>query len=218
MQMAGRDKKHFIAEEWVDFANERLSSEQTQIMQRHLGAGCGKCSKVLEFWTRVRQTANRESKFEAPESAVHHIRNAFELMTEPQKNKRRFEIPRLVFDSLWQLAAVGVRSASSTPRQVLYSSGAIAIEMRLEPSPNSELINVTGQISNAALKGEGLAGISVLVKNIKRKVAEARTNQFGEFQLSFVPETGLRISLAFKNEKDLSIPLDENGVMLVQRN
>jgi hypothetical protein len=218
MQMAGRDKKHFIAEEWVDFANERLSSEQTQMMQRHLGAGCGKCSKVLEFWTRVRQTANRESKFEAPESAVHHIRNAFALMTEPKKSKRRFEIPRLVFDSLWQPAAVGVRSAPSGPRQVHYSAGAIAIEMRLEPSPNSELINVTGQISNAALKGEGLAGISVLVNNIKRKVAEARTNQFGEFQLSFVPETGLRISFAFKNEKDLSIPLDENGVMLVQRN
>jgi hypothetical protein len=217
MNMAGKDKKHFIAEEWVDFVNESLSSEQRQMMQRHLGAGCGKCSKVLEFWTRVRQAASRESKFEAPESAVHHIRNAFALMTEPTKSKRRFEIPRLVFDSFWQPAAVGVRSAPSAPRQVLYSAGAIAIEMRLEPSLNSELLNVTGQISNAALKGEGLAGISVLVNSIKKRVAEARTNQFGEFQLSFVPETGLRISFAFENEKDLSIPLDGNGVMIVQR-
>jgi hypothetical protein len=215
--MTGKEKKHFTVEQWVDFVNESLSSEQTQMMQRHLGAGCGKCSKVLEVWTRVRQVANRESKFEVPESAVHHVRNAFALMNEPRKGKRRFEIPRLVFDSLWQPAAVGVRSASSAPRQVLYSAGAIAIEMRLEPLPNSELINVTGQISNAALKGEGLAGISVLVNTVKRKVAEARTNQFGEFQLSFVPETGLRISFAFENEKDLSIPLDENGVMIVPR-
>ena len=213
--MTGKDKKHFIAEEWVDFVNERLSSEKMQVMQRHLGTGCGKCSKVFEVWTRVRQAANRESKFEAPESAVRHVRNAFALMTEPKKNKRRFEIPRLVFDSLWQPAAVGVRSAPSAPRQVLYSAGAIAIEMRLEPLPNSELINVTGQISNGALKGEGLAGISVLVNSSKRKVTEARTNQFGEFQLSFVPETGLRIFFAVENKKDLSISLDGTGVMIL---
>ena len=216
--MTGKDKKHFTAEQWIDFVNGRFSSEQTQMMQRHLGAGCGKCSKVLEVWTRVRQLANRESKFEVPESAVHHVRNAFALMTEPQKSKRRFEIPRLVFDSLWQPAPVGVRSAPSAPRQVLYSTGAIAIEMRLEPALNSELVNVTGQVSNAALKGEGLAGISVLVNSIKRKLAEARTNQFGEFQLSFVPETGLRIFFAVENGKNLSIPLDGNGAMILQRN
>jgi hypothetical protein len=213
--MTGKEKKHFTVEQCVDFVNESLSSEKMQIMQRHLDAGCGKCSKVLEVWTRLRRAADRESKFEAPESAVRHVRNAFALMSEPQKSKRRFEIPRLVFDSLWQPAAVGVRSAPSAPRQVLYSAGAIAIEMRLEPSPNSELINVTGQISNAALKGEGLAGISVLLNSIKRKVAETRTNQFGEFQLSFVPETGLRICFAFENEKDKSIPLDGNGLLIL---
>jgi hypothetical protein len=216
--MAGKLKKHFLAEEWVDFVNEKLSSEQTQMMQRHLGAGCRKCSKVFEVWMRVRQAANREFNFEAPESAVHHVLNAFALMTGPKKSKRRFEIPRLVFDSLWKPAAVGVRSAPSTPRQVLYRAGEIAIEMRLEPSLNSELVNVTGQISDAALKGEGLAGISVLVNSIERKVAEARTNQFGEFQLSFVPETGLRIVFAVGSDKDLSIPLERRGVMVLRRN
>lgn len=214
-KMTGKDKKHFTAEQWIDFVNERLSSEKMQIMQEHLGAGCGKCSKVLEVWARVRQAANRESKFEAPESVVRHVRNAFALMAEPQKSRRGFEIPRLVFDSLWQPAAVGVRSTSSAPRQVLYSAGAIAIEMRLEQPLNSELVNVTGQISDAALKGDGLAGISVHVNSSKRKLAEARTNEFGEFQLSFVPETGLRILFAVENKKDLSIPLDGSGVMIL---
>jgi hypothetical protein len=206
--MTGKEKKHFTLEQCVDFVNESLSSEKMQIMQRHLGAGCGKCSKVLEVWTRVHRAAGRESKFEVPESAVHHVRNAFALMTEPKKSKRGFEIPRLVFDSLWQPVAVGVRSAPSTPRQVLYRAGELAIELRLEPSLNSEQVNVTGQISDVALRGEGLAGISVLVSGDERKVAEARTNQFGEFQLSFVPETGLRILFAVGNEKDLSIPLE----------
>lgn len=213
--MARKEKKHFTLELCVDFVNERLSSEQTRMMQRHLGAGCDKCSKIADVWTRVRQAANRESKFEVPESAVRHVRNAFALMAEPQKSKREFEIPRLVFDSLWQPAAVGVRSTSSAPRQVLYSAGAIAIEMRLEQPLNSELVNVTGQISDTALKGDGLAGISVLVNSSKRKLAEARTNEFGEFQLSFVPETGLRIFFAVENKKDLSIPLDGSGVMIL---
>jgi hypothetical protein len=214
-KMTEKEKKHLTLELCVDFVNQRLSSEQTRMMQKHLGEGCGKCSKVLEVWTRVRRAANRESKFEAPESVVRHVRNAFALTTEQKTSRRRFEIPRLVFDSLWQPAAVGVRSASSAPRQVLYSAGAIAIEMRLEQSLNPELVNITGQISDAALKGDGLAGISVLVNSSERKIAEARTNEFGEFQLSFVPETGLRIFFAVENKKDLSIPLDGSGVMIL---
>jgi hypothetical protein len=215
--MAGTENKHFAADEWVDFVNGALSAERTQTMQRHLDSDCRRCSKVVELWGRVRQAAKRESEYEAPESAVRHIRNAF-AMAQPLEAKRSFEIPRLVFDSLWRPAAVGVRSTASTPRQVIYKAGEIAIEMQLEPEPNSERINIAGQVSSSARQGEGLSEIPVIVTSPNGKIAEASTNKFGEFQLGFVPREGLRISFGLVGEKELSIPLDGRGVAIFYGN
>jgi len=215
--MAGTEKKHFAAEEWVDFVNGQLSTERTQMMQRHLNTHCGKCSKVVQFWQHVRQTAKRESNYQAPESAVRHVRNAF-VMAQPLEGKRRFEIPRLVFDSLWRPAAVGIRSASSTPRQLIYKAGAIAIEMQMQPEPHSDRVSIAGQVSNNAQQGEGLAKISVMVTGPNGKIAETSTNRFGEFHLGFVPETGLRISFGVVGENDLSVPLDGRDVAIFYRN
>lgn len=215
--MAGTERKHFATEEWVDFVNETLAAERMQTMQRHLGTDCKKCSKVVELWQHVREAAKRESQHEPPESAVRHVRSAF-VIVQPRKDKLSVEIPRLVFDSLWRPAAVGVRSSPSTPRQVIYRAGEIAIEMQLEPVPNSERINIAGQISDTARQGEGLAEMPVLVSSSKGKVAETSTNRFGEFHLGFVPERNLRISFGVIDGKELSIPLDGAGVRIFYRN
>jgi hypothetical protein len=215
--MAGTESKHFAAEEWVDFVNGVLPAERNQAMQRHLDSDCRRCSKVADLWGRVRQAAKRESECHAPESAVRHVRSAF-AMARPLEAKRGFEIPRLVFDTLWQRAAVGVRSTASTPRQVIYKAGEIAIEMLLEPEPNSERINIAGQVSSTARQGEGLPDIPVVVTSPDGKIAEASTNQFGEFQLDFVPQGGLRISFAVIGEKELSIPLEGRGVAIFYGN
>jgi anti-sigma factor RsiW len=214
--MSRTDKKHFATEEWVDFVNGQLSTERTQMMQRHLNTECAKCSKVVLFWQQVRQTAKRESDYEAPESAVRHVRNAF-AMAQPLEGKRRFEIPRLVFDSLWSPAAVGVRSASSTPRQLIYRAGEIAIEMQMQPEAHSDRISIAGQLSNAAQQGAGLAEIPVIVTSPNGKIVEASTNRFGEFHLGFVPEAGARISFEVAGENDLSVPLDGRGVEIFDR-
>jgi hypothetical protein len=214
--MSRTDKKHFATEEWVDFVNGQLSTERTQMMQRHLNTECTKCSKVVQFLQRVRQTAKRESDYEAPESAVRHVRNAF-AMAQPLEGKRRFEIPRLVFDSLWRPAAVGVRSASTTPRQLVYRAGEIAIEMQMQPEAHSDRISIAGQLSNTAQQGEGLAEIPVVVASPTGKIAEASTNRFGEFHLSFAPEVGLRISFGVSGENDLSVPLDGRDVAIFYR-
>jgi len=187
-------------------------------MQLHLDAGCAKCSKVVGLWQRVRHVARHESEYDAPESAVRHLRNAFVVMAEPRGGKGRFEIPRLAFDSFWQLATSGVRSAGSTSRQVLYRAGEIVIEMRLEPELHSERVNIAGQVCNSALQGEGLAQVPVAVTSSNGKIAEATTNRFGEFQLGFVPEEGLRISFGPEDDKELSIPLDGTGVTIFQGN
>ncbi len=215
--MAGTERKHFTTEEWVDFVNGVLSLERMQTMQRHLAADCRRCSKVVALWQHVREAAKRESKYEAPESAVRHVRKSF-IVAQAREDKRSFEIPRLVFDSLWRPAAVGVRSTPSIPRQVIYRAGEIVIEMQLEPVPNSERVNIAGQISHTAREGADLAETPVVVSGSQGRVAETSTNRFGEFQLGFVPERNLRISFEVDNDKKLSIPLEGTGVAIFHRN
>jgi hypothetical protein len=215
--MPGTERKHFATEEWVDFVNGTLSTGIRQAMQEHLDAKCEKCSEVSNLWRNVRQTARRESQYEAPESAIRHVRNSF-VIAQTRKDNRIFDIPRLVFDSMWQPATVGVRSTPNTPRQVIYKAGEITIEMQLEPVPNSEIINVAGQISNTTLQGEGLTEIPVVISNPKGIVAQTATNRFGEFHLAFVPEGNLRISFGVVDGKELSIPLDGTGVRIFYRN
>jgi hypothetical protein len=215
--MAAKVSKHFASEDWTDFVNGQLPQEKTQAMQRHLDTGCAKCSKSVALWRSVNQAASREAEFEPPASALRHIRNSFVVASAPKKAKRSFEIPRLVFDSLWQPALAGVRSAASTPRQVLYRAGEISIEMRLEPEPSSERVNIAGQVTKSVAHGDGVTGAAVAVFSAKERIAETSTNQFGEFQLSFLPAEGLHISFAVAAGKDISIPLDGAGVRIFYR-
>jgi anti-sigma factor RsiW len=205
--MAGAERKHCSTEEWVDFVNGALSPERKREMQKHLDSRCRECSKMVELWQLVRHAAKRESEHEVPESAVRHVRNAF-AMTHSFKGARPFQIPRLVFDSLWRPAAAGVRSTTTTLRQVIYKAGDVAIEMQLEPVAHTEYTNITGQVSNTAQQGEGMPNVLAAITSPEGAVATASTNQFGEFQLDFVPKSNLRISFAVVGGKELSIPLD----------
>src|SRR5262249_5471539 len=99
-------------------------------------------------------------------------------------------------------------------RQVLYRTGEFAIEMRLEPEPVSERVNIAGQLSRADAEAGALAEVAVVVSGAKGKVAETVTNRFGEFQLTVIPEDGLRISFAVLRNKEVSIPLDGAGIRI----
>ena len=213
-----RGGSHFGTEQWVDFVNGQAQATEFQAMQKHLDEGCSNCSKAAADWNRVLQVSKREAQYKVPESAVRHVRGAFGLMGNAAQ-QQRFAIPRLVFDSLWRPALSGVRaSTANTPRQVLYKAGEVAVEMRLEPELKSERVIVAGQVSSSARQGEGLPEILVLVLSTRGILAETKTNRFGEFQLSFLPDDGLRISFGVVDGKELSIPLDGRGVRIFYRN
>jgi hypothetical protein len=205
--MIGGQNRHFAPEEWVDFVNGTLPADHEHTLETHLAAVCDQCSQVAERWRRVRTVAQRERNYEAPESAVRYVLNAFAVV-KPQEKQKFFTIPRLVFDSLWLPAPVGVRSAVGVPRHLTYRAGEIAIEMQLEPVANSERLSVAGQISSTSREGQGLSGIPVAVVSKDHKVGESTTNKFGEFQLSFVPQGPTQISFGTLDGRDITIPLE----------
>lgn len=215
--MKRSSKQHFGSQDWVDFVNGTASEAQQSRMQKHLSDGCKTCFNAADLWTRVQEHAKREGNFEVPASGVRHVLNAFRVTFEGKKAERRLQIPRLVFDSLWQPALAGVRAVTAAPRQVVYKSGDAAVELRVEPEPLSERWNVTGQIYCTVTGTEGLAQMPVLVMSQSGILAETHTTDFGEFQMSFVPATGLRLVFGLDEGVDLSIPLDTNGVAISGR-
>jgi len=206
------DTKHFSSEEWIDFVKGALAAKQAEPMQRHLETGCRRCSKLFETWNLVHQVGMRDVEYQVPESAVRHVKNAFDIAAEPQTKGGFFEIPRLVFDSFWQPALAGVRSsASGAPRHLLYKAGQISIELVLELETPSDRVHVTGQVSTVAA-GDTLPPVPVVLSSGDRNVAEARTNRQGEFRIGFVPEQGLRLSFGSLMGRNLTIPLDGTGM------
>ena len=204
--------KHFASEEWVDFVNKQLSPQQTESMQSHLETGCQPCSKLLNTWILVRETAQRESDLQVPESAVRHVINAFAVAAEPKRRSGIFEIPRLVFDSLWQPALAGVRSGAVAPRHLMYRAGEVSIELVLELEPPSDRVHIAGQVSGSGTQNPAFAQIPIVLHTNSTKVVEATTNRLGEFQLGFMPQEGLRISFGSVAGRELTIPLDGIGM------
>jgi hypothetical protein len=208
--------RHYAMEELVDFVTLQATAEETARIRQHLEAGCKKCSTAQSLWHRVLRTASRETVL-PPASAIQHVRQAFAIVAETRHPKRAALIPRLVFDSAWQPAMAGVRSGADTPQRVLYKTRSISIEMHLEPVPRSERVNIAGQITLAE-QAEVLPPIAVLLSGRKGKLASTSTNDFGEFNLAFVPEDGLRISFAMADSEELLVPLDGSGLRIFYRN
>ncbi len=204
-----RNKKHFGTEEWADLANGQITGEQELAMRLHLNTGCKECADLFALWRRVGEAAQREAGYEPPDSAVRHVRRAFAILAEPEKGRKTFEIPRLVFDSLWQPAMAGVRSSASSPRQVLYRAGEFAVEMRIEPEGRSERIYIAGQVStHAQEQGEGLASMPVVASGKQGILAEAMTNGLGEFHLAVESEPGMHLSFTLPGGRKVWIPLE----------
>jgi hypothetical protein len=200
--------KHYRTEEWVDFVMNQAPQNQTAEMQKHLDAGCKKCSEMASLWNRVGQIANREVALDPPASAVRHVRQAFSVLA----SSNRMQVPTLTFDSLWSPALAGVRAAAATSRHVMYAANRLSIDMRLEAEPRSERINLAGQISLASVQEQDYPPIPVVVSGKSGHLATTTTNGFGEFQLSFVPEQGLQISFAIAGKEEIVIPLDSSVV------
>jgi hypothetical protein len=205
--MKSKRTSHFGAEQWADFVNDQLSSDQRQAMQDHLDAGCEGCVRASTLWRQVEEAAKREALYEAPEWAVRYLRNAFTASELAYATKSSLRIPHLVLDSFWQAAPAGVRSGGGAPRHLYYKSDDIAIEMQVERELNSENVSVTGQVSNAATGGEGLAGLPIQLASARRQLLNASTNKFGEFRLTFAPEKGLQFLLKLKNGETIAIPV-----------
>jgi hypothetical protein len=125
---------------------------------------------------------------------------------------KRRPLARLIFDSLTQPLAPGLRSQALAPRQQLFTRGRFRIDTRLEPSPGRGTLrtSLVGQVierpapRSAAQPGEAP---TVLLYAADRPLAAANANRYGEFHLEFEPAEDLRLWVVITGEEPMQIRL-----------
>jgi len=175
--------EHFSMEKWIDFARDVVGAPDKAVMQNHLATGCKQCSKALELWKHVHEVARHERVLEPPDSAVRAIKGSFALHGPRRHQRGVAAIAKLLFDSSLVPLPAGVRSTSSSTRQLLFGVGAYRIDLRIEPQLDSDKAAVVGQVLHSTDAGEGLGAVPVALVRGRRVVAETVTSQFGEFNL-----------------------------------
>lgn len=201
--------KHFSVEKWIDFVNQAVTSNEKQLMDKHLNLGCESCQKTVSLWQRVRSSAAAEGNYQPPESAVRIAKAAFAGVGLGSRKNGADSRVKLLFDSFLQPALAGVRSASAGARQMLYRADPYQIDVQLELKPGGNRVVVTGQLLNLSNPKAISAGTRILVSNMHGDVVHTVANQFGEFSGEVKNSGDLQITFATPSGEPIVISLRE---------
>jgi len=197
---------HFRSEYWVDFARDVIDPEVKQNIERHLAAGCRECVSASESWIRMTEFAAKDTAFEPPADAVRVAKEHTTLVQNAARGMVATVVAALVSDSWASPSHVGVRSLNSAPRHMLFRSGPLSIDLRVQPAARSEQIVLVGQLmDNRCPDGHVRAALDVI--SGETKVTGTVANKFGEFALEFEHRTDLVLSVVVPDQW-VKIPLD----------
>jgi hypothetical protein len=201
--------KHLSIDDCVDFVRQAEGTDQQMKMQQHLDTGCTKCSKTLEIWRRVMNLANREASYEPPVWAVQAVNASFAVSRAIPHPAGKLELARLLFDSALQPIALGVRGTGSVVRQLLYRSGSMCIDMRMQPKPGSDSMVLIGQLMDSAKPDHGIGGIPVSLLSKGDTVSRVRTNEVGEFDFGIAALSNLQLVFGIGDSRTIVVPVPD---------
>jgi hypothetical protein len=201
--------EHFSIDDWVDFARQVEGQNHTVAMQRHLDDGCSKCLMILNTWKRVNTLAHGESTFNPPDSAVRAVQASFALRKTISAPAGTLELARLLFDSALQPIALGVRGGSPIVRQLLYRSGSVCIDMRMQPTPGSDSVVLMGQLLDSSKPDHGVSGIPVSLLCGGDTVSRGQTNDVGEFDFGITALDRLQLVFGIGASRTIVVPVPD---------
>jgi hypothetical protein len=201
--------RHYSLEKWVDFARNVIGEDEKAEMQSHLETGCTECSKELSMWQRLQQVARREPAYTPSEGAVRMVNATFVDRPTGRSSHAKAQLASLLFDSFRSPLLAGARSSGSASQQLLYGAGDYRIDVRIEPQMDSEKVVLIGQVLNSANPDERLAAMPVSLLKGQKLLAESVTSEFGEFQIECQLQSGIRLTVAVSDRKEVSLQLVE---------
>jgi len=187
--------KHFATEEWVNFVNQVLTTDQQEVMQIHLATGCKSCTDSVSLWQKVRETAATESNYQPSTDSVRMAKAAFAASGLAKTKKETQSLVEVLFDSFLQPAVAGARSVVVGTRQMLYRADPYQIDIQIEPKPGTNRLVITGQLLDLHDPGMNDRDIQVTLSNNRGHSVIAATNQFGEFSGEIENSGDLELSI-----------------------
>jgi hypothetical protein len=192
---------HFTPEAWLDLVRKTSPAANAAPMQEHLAEGCQECSSTRDSWEQIAGMVRRDPSFEPPADVVRVVKS---WTWQPGMVSRP---ALLVFDS-WRVGLVpGVRSTAAGSHQLLYRSGSVCIDLRIEPVPNREEVFVIGQLMDADRPSEALGAVHIAVMSGKQVMNETDTNESGEFQMAVARTQGLDLCIRQGMGEQVRLPL-----------
>jgi hypothetical protein len=205
----GEEMEHYKTEKWIDFVNQAVTTNEKDLMEKHLNEGCKRCKETVSLWQRVRESAAMEGKYQPPKDTVRLAKAAFAgagLSGQRQEADSRI---RVLFDSFLQPVFEGARSARIGTRQMLYRAHPFQIDIQVEAKPGGNRIIVTGQLMDLSNPEIILPDIRVLLSNMRGQMIHTVANQFGEFSGEIENSGDLQMTFASADGKPIVISLRE---------
>jgi hypothetical protein len=199
--------KHFSTEEWVDFVNQVIASNQLEAMQKHLATGCNRCTETVSLWQKVSKTASAEASYQPSADAVRFAKAAYLTTRLNTTQKEPRKLIEVLFDSFLQPAVAGARSVVIGTRQMLYRADPYQIDIQIEPKPGSNRLVITGQLLDLSHPGVIGRDIQVTLSNHRGHSVIAATNQFGEFSGEIENSGDLKLSIPGDSDQPIVISL-----------
>lgn len=206
MKTRGSVRRHFTLGDWADFARKVAPQDEIAAMQAHL-ENCRKCQKEAQMMTRINEVAKRGGPIEPPDTALRSVRGVFAIHGPKRRRTARALVAELIFDSFRSPLQAGVRSLETDSRQLLFGAGDYRVDLRFEPRQDTDKVALVGQVLNASDPAQRLNSTPVALLLGRKVLAEARTNQFGEFHLECELKRQFRLCFTLPGYQQICIPL-----------
>lgn len=192
---------HFSLEDWADVARGVADANLRAAMQDHLDRACDGCTELHALLSLVTKVAARDADYEPPPAALGSGKAALVPPSRLGGFARASQAVKLLFDSQLVAAPVGVRNAVwGPPRRLVFASGSLVVDLQVAPSTGSGVKVLIGQVTASRHP----IALQVLLNNGRQKIAQAATNDLGEFELEF-ENPGDSLTLALGSDEDVTV-------------
>jgi hypothetical protein len=203
-----RVTKHLSATDAADLARDVAAPQTRRRSDRHIASGCARCERLISLFRRVSEIARMDARWEPPAEALDKARDIFAIRPRQLERPFRKLLPRLVFDSFREPLPVGMRSAQSVSRHVLYRADQYYVDLRLDATPGTRRVSVAGQVVRRGADKTLPGTVSVLLLDQRTVLADAPVNAFGEFNFDYDNQARLKLRVLLNSgQAGLDLPL-----------
>jgi hypothetical protein len=153
------------------------------------------------------QNAQQSRNAEAPDSSLQAVKAGFALRKVVSFPSGKLDLATLQFDSDRQPLAAGMRSGQATARQMLYKSGSVCIDMRMEATPGSESMVLVGQLLDSLQPSQGISGIPVSLLSKGDTLSSKQTNEAGEFDFGLELRNDMQLVFGMGDSRTIVVSI-----------